>query len=399
MNLARLRSSRIFASGLCVSVVTGLLAAGCGGGGAKIGDGGSGSAGSGGNGGGGGGAAGGGGNAGGGGAAGGGGSAGSGGSGGGSAGGAGSTSGGPQKLKMPGVVVYWGQDGYGGANPSDTTKYEADLATTCTQNPGYGAVILAFVTSFVNTRNAGGYPEMNFANHCTTGWDDQNPFLLKCPDIAAGIQTCQQQGKIVLLSFGGASGSYSFPSDAAATTFATTAWNLFLGGSSSVRPFAPATLDGIDLDLEGGASTGYSAFVGAMRGLMDASPRHYFITAAPQCVYPDAYLGPAAGKALGDVPQDFDWLNVQFYNNFCSAGSGASFTTAWQQWAAVGPKVMVGLPATSQAGGGYVAPAGLSALLGGVASSPAFGGAMIWDAGFDQNSGTPHYSVDVANAF
>jgi chitinase len=132
---------------------------------------------------------------------------------------------------------------------------------------------------------------------------------------------------------------------------------------------------------------------------MDASPRHYFITAAPQCVYPDAYLGPAAGKALGDVPKDFDWLNVQFYNNFCSVNSGSSFTSAWQQWAAVGPKVMVGMPATSQAGTGWLDPSGLKSLVSGVSGSSAFGGAMIWDAGFDQNSGTPHYSASVAASF
>lgn len=64
-------------------------------------------------------------------------------------------------------------------------------------------------------------------------------------------------GVKVILSLGGQSGNYGFTSDAEAVTFTETLWNLFGGGTSDTRPFGDALIDGIDLDIEGGASTGY----------------------------------------------------------------------------------------------------------------------------------------------
>jgi chitinase len=51
-------------------------------------------------------------------------------------------------------------------------------------------------------------------------------------------------GKLLTLSLGGAGGAYGFQSDAEGVAFANTVWNLFLGGSSSTRPFGSAVLDG-----------------------------------------------------------------------------------------------------------------------------------------------------------
>jgi chitinase len=301
--------------------------------------------------------------------------------------------GGGMPAQAPKLVVYWGQNGYGGANPSDPSKYEADLATTCSANPDYDVIVLAFATSFVRTRNTDGYPELNFANHCDTPWDARNPFLLRCDAIGAGIDSCQKAGKRVLLSLGGAAGSYGFASDAEGTTFAQTAWDVFLGGSSPARPFGTAVLDGVDLDLEGGSTTGYSAFVTKLRQLMSGGARHYYITGAPQCPFPDAYLGPAPGRPLGDVASAFDFLFVQFYNNYCSGASPAMFQDSFDHWATLaqngGPKIYVGLPASSSAAASssFVDRSALPSLIGQVKSSPAFGGVMLWDASFDQNSG------------
>lgn len=86
-----------------------------------------------------------------------------------------------------------------------------------------------------------------------------------CSFLAADIETCQSKGKIVTISLGGATGADTFSSDAQAQSFADTIWNVFLGGSSSVRPFGTAVLDGVDLDIEGGSSTGYVAFVNQLR--------------------------------------------------------------------------------------------------------------------------------------
>jgi chitinase len=66
-------------------------------------------------------------------------------------------------------------------------------------------------------------------------------------------------------------------SDADGVTLANNIWNLFLGGSSSTRPFGSAVLDGVDLDIEVGAPTGYAAFVNQIRMLSAG--------ASKQCVF------------------------------------------------------------------------------------------------------------------
>jgi chitinase len=307
------------------------------------------------------------------------------------------------------MVVYWGQNGYGSRHP-DPTTWEKSLAATCQENPQYDAIALSFAISFLRTRNGNpNLPELNFAFHCDTPFDAQNPFLLRCDQIAADIKTCQSLGKKVLISLGGASGAYSFVSDAEGAAFAQTAWDIFLGGSSQYRPFGNSTLDGVDLDIEGGSWLGYSAFVKTIRSLMEASaPGKYIISGAPQCPYPDAYLGPGVGKALGDVANLFDYVNVQFYNNFCGAGFGAAFQDSWAQWAALsnqsGLKILLGLPATPESGSGYVDRSQLAAVINSIQGQSAFGGLMLWDASFDQNSvvnGQKYsaYAKSLLNAF
>lgn len=64
--------------------------------------------------------------------------------------------------------------------------------------------------------------------------------LLNCSFIADDIKTCQAAGKKVTLSIGGA-GAGGGTADSA---FADQIWDLFLGGSSSTRPFGDAILDG-----------------------------------------------------------------------------------------------------------------------------------------------------------
>lgn len=109
----------------------------------------------------------------------------------------------------------------------------------------------------------------------------------------------------------------------------------------------------MDLDIEGGRSTGYTAFVRESRRLMDAdASRKYIIGAAPQCPFPDGYLGPRPGKALGDVGHMFDEVYVQFYNNWCHTGNPRVFYDHMQKWLKFsmdsqpnGPMIFVGMPA------------------------------------------------------
>jgi chitinase len=206
------------------------------------------------------------------------------------------------------------------------------------------------------------------------------------------VKTCQAAGKKVLISIGGSTGSAGFQSDDDGKMAATSVWNIFLGGNGTIRPFAGATLDGVDLDIEGGGTVGYAAFAKALRTLMDASGHKYYITGAPQCPYPDAFLGPAAGRALGDAPSAFDFVFVQFYNNYCGYGTPSAFMDSFNMWKTLagansGPKVLVGLPATTgAAGSGFVARATLPALVNGVKADAAFAGIMLWDVSNDQNS-------------
>jgi chitinase len=300
----------------------------------------------------------------------------------------------------PLIAAYWGQNGYGGTHPADMASWEPRLADVCAV-PHYDVIVLAFMTSFISARNAG-QPELNFSYHCETPIDDEHPFLLRCEEIEADIAACHAAGKKVILSLGGASGAYGFTGDAEAESFADTVWDMFLGGAGDLRPFGAESLDGVDLDIEGGGPAGYAAFVHRLRSTMDAAAGDLLITAAPQCPFPDAHLGPAAGTALGDAADAFDYLFVQFYNNFCSGSSGAPFGDTFAQWATLaasgGPRILVGLPATPEAApaGGYVDPSALPALVDSVRDDPAFAGIMLWDVSFDRQSGDPTYGETAA---
>jgi len=300
----------------------------------------------------------------------------------------------------PRIAAYWGQNGYGGTHPADMDLWEPRLADVCAV-PHYDVIVLAFMTSFISARN-GGLPELNFSFHCETPIDDEHPFLLRCEEIEADIAACHAAGKKVILSLGGASGAYGFTGDGEAESFADTVWDMFLGGDGALRPFGDQPLDGVDLDIEGGGPAGYAAFVRRLRTTMDAAGGDWLITAAPQCPFPDAHLGPAAGTALGDAADAFDYLFVQFYNNTCSGSSGAAFDDTFARWADLaasgGPRILVGLPATPDAApaGGYVDPAALPALVDSVRGDAAFAGLMLWDVSFDRQSGDPTYGERAA---
>ena len=64
-------------------------------------------------------------------------------------------------------------------------------------------------------------------------------------------------------------------------------WNVYLGGSSSIRPFGNAVLDGVDLDIEASyGSQYYDDFVTALQSLWSGAGKRYYLTAVPQCKPP-----------------------------------------------------------------------------------------------------------------
>lgn len=68
--------------------------------------------------------------------------------------------------------------------------------------------------------------------------------LADCSFMASQIEACQENGKIVTLSLGGADSKPGFASNSQAQAFADQIWDSFLGGSGGPRPFGTAVLDG-----------------------------------------------------------------------------------------------------------------------------------------------------------
>lgn len=287
----------------------------------------------------------------------------------------------------PKMVTYWGQNSNGA---------EKSLRTYCSSS-SYDIIVVGFVYLFPSASgNADAtLPGLNFADHCETPFDSANPFFLDCSsNIAPDITYCQQQGKTILLSFGGGVGDYGFSTEAAGITFATTVWNLFLGGAASRRPFGSAIFDGVDLDIEGGTQAGYIGFTKQLRQYFASSGRTYYISSAPQCFYPDR-IGPGSGTPLTEGWFDFVW--IQFYNNHCGLDAYGSSAFNFAQWVtgmsnSLNPnvKLFIGAPASPlAAGSGYVSVATLQTIATAINSAypQQYGGIMIWDAGnSDANS-------------
>jgi chitinase len=200
--------------------------------------------------------------------------------------------------------------------------------------------------------------------------------------MASDISYCQSQGKAVILSLGGADSSVGLSSSSQATEFAQQIWDIFLGGSSSTRPFGDVVLDGVDLDIEHGSPNNYGTFVNELKSLGKKANRNVLVTAAPQCPYPDANIGPA----LNEAP--FDAVFVQFYNNYCELSAPSDYNIdTWFDWAkntSPNPdvKVFIGAAASKNAAGqGYVDAGTLAGFAQDAQKkSASFGGVMLWDA-------------------
>ncbi|KAJ2377470.1 Chitinase 2 [Coemansia sp. RSA 2607] len=269
-------------------------------------------------------------------------------------------------------VSYYGQNSAGN---------QKTLGSYC-QDSTEDLIVLAFMNGFPNIL-------LNFANACETTFPGSS--LLHCPTIAQDIKYCQSQGKAVILSMGGASGAYGFSSDADGAAFADTMWNMFFKGSSTQRPFDDAVLDGIDLDIEGGSSSGYAGFINQLRSHYATDPsKQYYIAAAPQCPFPDSYLGSVLNSAW------FDMVYVQFYNNYCGLNAYPSwFNYAdWDNWAKTrainkNVKIFIGAPGgPSAASSGYVSGSTLGSIYTSVRSQySSLGGIMTWDVSQSRSSG------------
>lgn len=285
--------------------------------------------------------------------------------------------------KNSNLAVYWGQNSYGVTHPS-STQQQQNLSYYC-QDDSIDVLPLAFLDTFFAE---GGLPHYDLSNICSSDSDPtfSGTELAECQFMAADIEACQAKGKLVTLSLGGGAASgVTFSSASQAESFANTIWDLFLGGSSSTRPFGSAILDGVDLDIEGGGTTYYDSFINQIQSNAQGGSKKYYISGAPQCPYPDAYMGTVLNAA------SFDMVYVQFYNNYCGLTefnnpNDWDFST-WDNWAktvSINPnvKVYIGAPGSSTAAGsGYVDAATLGSIVQQTQGNfSSFGGVMMWDA-------------------
>ncbi|KIM47133.1 glycoside hydrolase family 18 protein, partial [Hebeloma cylindrosporum] len=238
---------------------------------------------------------------------------------------------------------------------------------------------LSFLSVFFGK---GGKPVVNFANMCNQ-WTGQfaGTNLANCSFMASDIQKCQAKGKIVTISLGGSDGQVGFSSPAEAAGFAKTVWDMFLEGS--LRPFGTAILDGVDLNIETGSPAYYTNFVNALRALSDNSGKRYYVTAAPQCPFPDQKIGYALNHAF------FDAVYVQFYNNYCqisapnvSINQSLRSTDNWAKTQSLNKAVKVYLGAAAARGvAGHLSSQALITVARDTQKKySSFGGVMLWDA-------------------
>ncbi|XP_002976060.2 acidic endochitinase [Selaginella moellendorffii] len=260
------------------------------------------------------------------------------------------------------IAAYWGQNGN-----------EGPLDKVCASD-SYEIILLSFLNEFGNFQR----PMLNLAGHC-------DPYSHGCTVLSGQIKSCQSSGVKVLLSLGGGDSPGRLVSDADAADLAKRLWASFLGGDSSDRPLGDAVLDGIDLDVESGATPElYAGLVRHLRSIAGSSK--VLVSAAPQCPFPDANLGSAV-----QTPGLFDFIFVQFYNNPPCAyvdGDDGKLLDSWKQWTSSIPsaKIYLGLPASPSAAGSGFLPAHVatSSVLPEIKSSHNYGGVMLWSVFYDQ---------------
>ena len=264
------------------------------------------------------------------------------------------------------MAVYWGQ----GPNQQRLSHFCADS--------NIDIIPIAFLNQFPD--QTGGYPGDNFGNQCDGTYyknpDGSTSKLLKnCPYIGSDMKTCQQMGKKILLSLGGAYPSNQhINSQQSAVNFANFLWRAFgpnkeKSGSTFPRPFGDAAVDGFDFDIENVLVSGenkqdlyygYSTMINTLRQLYASDSKTRYISGAPQCVVPDAHLADAIQNSW------FDFLFVQFYNTpQCSARAyfdhtygaygGPATDVSYDTWVTfvskhsknTNAKILLGLPAST----------------------------------------------------
>jgi chitinase len=268
---------------------------------------------------------------------------------------------------------------------------ERDLADYCAPDAGADILILSFLSTFGNGRFPSGFigsRELSSDGSCDG-----------CDDLARQIEVCKANGKKVFISLGGAGSDWQLTSAGDAQGVAFSLWNSFANPavtSNSPRPFGDTFIDGWDIDIESDNGSQFlGVLVNSLRGHFASDPdNQYFISGAPQCP-----LGPIADMDQAIKEAQFDYIFIQFYNNFCSAndlfrdsngnpnGPGGRFNLPdWPGYlagsASANAKLHVGIPGSTVGASefDFIDINNLPGLLEASRNTPGFNGFMMWDA-------------------
>ncbi|KAL6311545.1 hypothetical protein AAG906_005101 [Vitis piasezkii] len=220
------------------------------------------------------------------------------------------------------LILVWGQNGN-----------EGTLAEACASG-NYDFVNMAFLPTFGN----GQTPMINLAGHC-------DPYSNDCTGLSLDVKSCQARHQ----------------GDA-----------LYWGRSWELLPLPPRKMLGNCfgwnyLDIKGGTSQHWDDLAKYLSGYSKRGNKVY-LTAAPQCLFPDAWVGGSLKTGL------FDYVWVQFYNNpHCqyTPGNAGNLEDAWTHqdfpWPALGDLISTVLPAIND--------------------SAKYGGVILWSKYYDEQTG------------
>ncbi|KAK7270444.1 hypothetical protein RIF29_23584 [Crotalaria pallida] len=276
------------------------------------------------------------------------------------------------------ISVYWGQKG---------KELYGTLKDTC-DSGNYKIVILESLLVF----DDGSFDELNLADHCDGS--GENP----CSVLEPEIKHCQEKGIKVLLSIGQDEKGSQTKEDSE-KILARNLWDKFLSGSQP-GPLGTVALDGIDIaDIADDAKLHWGKLVEAIHALQIAHQKKIYLSASPQCVYPDALLDQAIKTGL----LDYVWVEFYLHNPSCidnsAEASAEDLLKAWKMWTSHVPKsssIFLGLTADSSGETeGFIPPEELKEkVLPEAKKATNYGGVMIWDRAADRKS---KYSQDIKN--
>lgn len=302
--------------------------------------------------------------------------------------------------ESPKSATVSGRTTTGGTGPGPNPNVPKHALTGYWQNFNNGAT----VQKLRDVQNQYDIIAVSFADSTTTPGQivfnlDPAVGYTNVADFKADIAAKKTAGKSVIISVGGEKGNVTINSDASATAFANSAYQL-------MQEYG---FNGVDIDLEHGINSTY--LTKALRQLSAKAGSGMVLTMAPQTIDMQS-TGTEYFKAALAVKDILTVINMQYYNSGAMLGcdgkvysqGSVDFLTALaciQLEGGLDPsQVGLGVPASTRgAGSGYVSPAvvnnALDCLTKGTGCGnfkptktyPALRGAMTWSTNWDATAG------------